>query len=239
MPKLVLGMQMCLRLSELNHPFWEEGGRKGERKKKKKKYDTERTLGECEMRAWRPSSRTLPAAELALGPGARRWLDGDGDGDHGAPRHVVCRGDRWESPRAAPVLLWPCVIHWDLLWPCRVPAPHRLQSGTGEEAPLCPDVPVLLACGAQTVVHRAAIAWFCLLGQGRSSSSAAKADGEEGSDQKGWLSCSQSHGTRQLWHPGLGVGASPCPSLHPTQTSGVTWPHSCHRCPVPIFHLRR
>lgn len=34
MPKLVLGMQMRLRLSELNHPFWEEGGEKGERKKK-------------------------------------------------------------------------------------------------------------------------------------------------------------------------------------------------------------
>lgn len=34
MPKLVLGMQMCLRLSELNHPFWEEGGRKGGKKKR-------------------------------------------------------------------------------------------------------------------------------------------------------------------------------------------------------------
>lgn len=64
MPKLVLGMQMCLRLSELNHPFWEEGG--GERGKKKK-YDTEGTLGECEMRVCCPSSRALPAAELAHG----------------------------------------------------------------------------------------------------------------------------------------------------------------------------
>lgn len=34
MPKLVLGMQMCLRLSELNHPFWEEGGVKRGKKKK-------------------------------------------------------------------------------------------------------------------------------------------------------------------------------------------------------------
>lgn len=63
MPKLVLGMQMCLRLSELNHPFWEEGGRKGG--KKKKKYDTEGTLGEYEMRVCCPSSHALPAAELA------------------------------------------------------------------------------------------------------------------------------------------------------------------------------
>lgn len=72
MPKLVLGMQMCLRLSELNHPFWEEGG--GERGKKKKKYDTEGTPGECEMRVCCPSSRALPAAELAHGQAAgKRW----------------------------------------------------------------------------------------------------------------------------------------------------------------------
>lgn len=34
---------------------------------KKKKYDTEGTLGECEMRVCCPSSRALPAAELAHG----------------------------------------------------------------------------------------------------------------------------------------------------------------------------
>lgn len=67
MPRLVLGMQMCLRLSELNHPFWEEGGRKGG---KKNKYDIEGTLGEYEMRVCCPSSHALPAAELAQGQAA-------------------------------------------------------------------------------------------------------------------------------------------------------------------------
>lgn len=74
MPELVSGMQMCLRLYELNHPFWEEGGVERE----KKKDDTEGTLGECKMRVCCRSSRTLPAAELAHGQAARGCRDAAG-----------------------------------------------------------------------------------------------------------------------------------------------------------------
>lgn len=149
MPKLVLGMQMCLRLSELNHPFWEEGGRKGEKKKKKKKYDTERTLGECEMRAWRPSSRTLPAAELALGPGARRWLDGEqwgrGWGPRGTPACGVQGGPVGESTGSTSA---PVAVRDPLGSPVAVsgacPTPFAVRDwGGGTPVPRCPCSPGL------------------------------------------------------------------------------------------------
>jgi len=90
MPELVLGMQMCLRLSELNHPFWEEGGGKG--RKGGKKYDTEGTPGECEMRARCPSFCTLPAAELAQGEqrGAVGMLPGAGPAPRGGGTPPLC-----------------------------------------------------------------------------------------------------------------------------------------------------